>query len=159
VASFGADYRLAGRPHAETDAGLTMSRDMEDVARALPDYELRGELGRGEYGIVWGGRHRQLGREVAVKQLADGVTSTTEYRARFRREARILAHVDHPHVVRVYDYREQDDLRLLVMELLPGARSATVAARGSRSRARSRRRSPRRRASSASMSRGSSTGT
>ena len=98
-----------------------MSTNPHDVARALPDYEIAGvEIGHGEFGIVWRGRHRQLQRDVAVKQLAGPAVATDEYRSRFRREARILAQMDHTHVVRVYDYREQDDLRLLIMELLSG---------------------------------------
>jgi hypothetical protein len=43
---------------------------LQDVARALPDYEIGHEMGRGQCGIVWSGRHRQLRREVAIKQLA-----------------------------------------------------------------------------------------
>ena len=97
-----------------------MSTDRPDVARALPDYEVGDEVGRGEFGVVWSARHRQLRREVAVKQLSGPATATAEYAARFRREARILAQLDHPHVVSVYDYREEGPLRLLVMELLPG---------------------------------------
>jgi hypothetical protein len=98
-----------------------MTTDARLVAQALPDYEIAGpELGRGEFGIVWRGRHRQLQRDVAIKQLAGPATEAAEYRMRFRREARILAQMDHPHVVTVHDYREQGELRLLIMELLSG---------------------------------------
>lgn len=105
-----------------------MSTNLQDVARALPDYDVLAEVGRGEFGIVWQGRHRQLHREVAIKQLAG--PATPEYASRFQREARILAQMDHPHVVTVYDYREQDGLRLLVMELLPGGTFADRRAAG-----------------------------
>lgn len=105
-----------------------MSTNLQDVARALPDYDVLAEVGRGEFGIVWQGRHRQLHREVAIKQLAG--PATAEYTSRFQREARILAQMDHPHVVTVYDYREQDALRLLVMELLPGGTFADRRAAG-----------------------------
>jgi serine/threonine-protein kinase len=93
---------------------------LEDVARLLPDHELGGELGRGNFGVVWRARHLQLDRDVAVKQLAPPVPGDESIEARFRREARLLASLDHPHVVRVYDYREDGDVRLLVMELLTG---------------------------------------
>ena len=79
---------------------------------------------------MWQGRHRQLQRDVAIKQLAGPAVATDEYRARFRREARILAQMDHTHVVTVYDYREQDDLRLLIMELLSGGTFAQRRAAG-----------------------------
>jgi outer membrane protein assembly factor BamB len=95
-----------------------VSTDLEEVRRALPDYEVSGEVGRGQFGVVWQGRHLQLRRDVAIKHFA-GV-ATAEYHARFQREARLLAQISHPHVVAVYDYREVADTRLLVMELLPG---------------------------------------
>ncbi len=79
---------------------------LHDVSRLLPDYELGREIGRGEFGVVWQARHRQLGRDAAVKQLAGGVARDSSHSTRFRREARILASLDHPHVVRVFDYRE-----------------------------------------------------
>ena len=101
-----------------------MSTNRQDVVRVLPDYELGDQLGRGEFGIVWRGRHRQLDRAVAIKQLAG--PETVVHAARFRREARVLAQMDHAHVVTVYDYREDGELRLLVMEYLPGG---TLAAR------------------------------
>jgi outer membrane protein assembly factor BamB len=107
-----------------------MSTNLPDVARVLLDYDVGAEVGRGEFGIVWSARHRQLRREVAIKQLAGPATSTAEYSARFRREARILAQMDHPHVVTVYDYREEGELRLLVMELLPGGTFADRRAAG-----------------------------
>jgi serine/threonine-protein kinase len=109
-----------------------MDSQFDDVARALPDYDIDCEIGAGAFGVVWRGRHRQLQREVAVKQLSAVALAEPEYVARFRREARLLAQLDHPHVVRVYDYRETGDLRLLVMELLPGGTFADRRARGMR---------------------------
>lgn len=97
-----------------------MGTDLDDLARLLPDYEVGAEIGRGQFGVVWHAQHLQLGRPVAVKQLAGPVAANAEHAARFRREARILASLDHPHVVRVFDYREDGDLHLLVMELLTG---------------------------------------
>lgn len=94
--------------------------DIDDaVARLLPDHELGRQLGRGQFGVVWEARHRHLGRRVAVKQLV-GAGDGDENARRFRREARILAGLDHPHVVTVFDYREDGDLRLIVMEHLGG---------------------------------------
>lgn len=87
------------------------------VAAALPGYELGGELGSGTFGLVLAGRHRGLDRPVAIKVLAashDGAA------AEFAVEARLLATLDHPHVVRVYDLVETADLHLIVMELLDG---------------------------------------
>ena len=90
------------------------------LGAALPGYEIGAELGRGAFGVVVAGRHRQLGREVAIKQLAPGLVSDDAVRSRFLAEAQVLASIDHPHIVPVYDYVEHDDACILVMERLAG---------------------------------------
>ncbi len=97
-----------------------MTLDQDEVEAALPSYEIGAELGRGGWGVVLAGRHRQLGREVAIKQLPRAFAADPDVRARFTAEARVLASLDHPHIVPVYDYVERDGLCLLVMEQLPG---------------------------------------
>jgi serine/threonine protein kinase len=97
-----------------------MSDDATLLAQALPAYEIGGELGRGGWGVVFGGRHRHLDRMVAIKQLPATFAADPAVRRRFASEARVLASLDHPHVVPVYDYLERDDLCLLVMEQLTG---------------------------------------
>ncbi|EFC83910.1 serine/threonine-protein kinase [Parafrankia sp. EUN1f] len=93
--------------------------DREQVAAALPDYTVGVQLGRGGFGLVLAGEHRKMGRPVAIKVMAadngEGVTV-----AGFTDEARVLARLNHPHVVQVYDYRETGGLCLVVMELLAG---------------------------------------
>ncbi|WP_261564637.1 serine/threonine-protein kinase [Frankia gtarii] len=98
------------------------------VQAVLPDYEIGAELGRGGFGRVFAARHRRLDRDVAVKVLAvpapelpaDGVDA----------EARIVASLDHPHIVRVFDYVRDADMALIVMELLPGGTLAHRAQTG-----------------------------
>ncbi len=97
-----------------------MTLDQQAVIDALPAYEIGGELGRGGWGVVLSGKHRQLGRDVAIKQLPRAFSADESIRSRFTVEARLLASLDHPHIVPVYDFVEQDGLCLLVMELLPG---------------------------------------
>ncbi|MCK9894365.1 serine/threonine-protein kinase [Frankia sp. AgB32] len=100
--------------------------DVGRVSAALPGYELGAELGRGGFGVVLAGRHRLIDRPVAVKVLLDPTEggdvgdSDGGLRTRFLGEARVLAGLDHPHVVRIYDYVESDGLCLLVMEQLTG---------------------------------------
>ncbi|MCZ4588211.1 protein kinase [Rhodococcus opacus] len=97
-----------------------MDTDIDRVAAALPAYEVGGELGHGGWGVVLAGQHRALGRPVAIKQLPPAFATDPGIRRRFTAEGRLLASLDHPHVVPVYDFVEHDGLCLLVMELLPG---------------------------------------
>ena len=94
--------------------------ERELLERGLPAYEIRGELGRGGFGVVIEGRHRQLGRLVAIKQLPRAFGADPEVSRRFLAEAQILAQLDHPHIVPVYDYVEHEGLCVLVMEKLGG---------------------------------------
>ena len=97
-----------------------MRLDEEQLVEALPGYDIGAELGRGGWGVVLGARHRRLGREVAIKQLPRAFAADPAVLSRFVAEARLLASLDHPHIVPIYDYVEQDGLCLLVMEKLPG---------------------------------------
>ncbi len=94
---------------------MTIERDR--ISQALPAYVVGEELGRGAFGVVWAGEHRRVGRRVAIKQLTaiDAVT-----KGRFLAEAQVLASLEHPHVVPLYDYVEDGDMCLLVMERLEG---------------------------------------
>ncbi len=92
----------------------------EEIVAALPEYEIGGELGRGGFGLVLSARHRQLRREVAIKELPPALAADPRVRARFAAEARVLASLSHPHIVPIYDYVERDGVCLLVMEKLPG---------------------------------------
>lgn len=98
---------------------MTASANPE-VAELLSAYDLMGEIGRGSWGVVLRARHRQLGREVAVKQLPVEFSAQADVRRRFVHEARLLASLDHPHIVPVYDYIEKEGVCLLIMEYLPG---------------------------------------
>ncbi len=82
--------------------------------------ELGEELGRGGMGTVFRARQVSLGREVAVKVLAPEVSRQPDVRARFEREARALALLDHPNIVRVFASGVEDGDPYLVMELVEG---------------------------------------
>ncbi|CAM4514560.1 serine/threonine-protein kinase [Nocardia ninae] len=97
-----------------------MTEQDELVRAALPAYDIGAELGRGGCGVVLAGTHRRLGRPVAIKQIPPQFAHDEQVRRRFVAEARVLAAIDHPHVVRVFDYLEHGELCLLVMEYLPG---------------------------------------
>lgn len=86
---------------------------------ALPDYEISKELGRGAMGIVYLGRHRALDRLVAIKELPPSFAADESVRERFLTEARVVASLDHPHVVVIHDFVDRDGHLAIVMEHLP----------------------------------------
>ncbi|MFI5952538.1 serine/threonine-protein kinase [Cryptosporangium sp. NPDC051539] len=91
--------------------------DRSKIAAALPSYEVGREFGQGAFGLVLEGRHRSLGRRVAIKVLTMPEPSVER---RFLAEAQVMAAFDHPHVVRVHDYADHEGLCLLVLEHCPG---------------------------------------
>jgi serine/threonine protein kinase len=93
-------------------------------------YRLVAELGRGGMGVVYRAVHLGLDREVALKILEPDEGPDRE--ARFEREARTAARLDHPGIVRVLDYGRADEQRYLAMELLEGPTLATAIARSGR---------------------------
>ena len=97
-----------------------MTGDRELVEAALPGYELGDVLGRGSCGVVHTATHRRLGRVVAIKVLPRSFASNADVRARFAHEAQLLASFDHPHIVPIYDYVEDNGVCLLVMEFMSG---------------------------------------
>ncbi|MBB5804423.1 serine/threonine-protein kinase [Saccharothrix ecbatanensis] len=91
-----------------------------NVVAALPQYDIGPQIGRGGMGVVYAGVHRPLGRPVAVKRLPGVLAEDERMSARFAHEARLLARLDHPHIVPVYDYVQDRGEHLLVMEKLDG---------------------------------------
>lgn len=97
-----------------------MTVDRDRIRDSLESYEVGEELGRGAWGVVLAGRHLQLDRKVAIKQLSTALGDDPHTSARFAAEARLIASLDHPHIVPIYDYREREGLYLIVMEYLSG---------------------------------------
>lgn len=84
-------------------------------------YRVEGRLGHGGMATVLLAHDRKLDRPVAIKLLADNLAGDEEVRARFIREARLAAKLDHPNVVQVFDVGEEEDGRpYIVMELVAG---------------------------------------
>ncbi len=91
-----------------------------EVVAALPQYEIGAAIGQGGMGVVFAGVHRSLRRDVAIKQLPWDVLNHAVSSELFDREARVLASLDHPHIVPVYDYVRTGREHLMVMERLDG---------------------------------------
>jgi Tol biopolymer transport system component len=100
-------------------AGLDQPQRTLIGARFGP-YTIRALLGVGGMGEVYRAHDETLGREVAIKVLSPSFTAEPDRRARFEREARMLATLNHPHIGAIYGVEEADGVRALVLELVEG---------------------------------------
>ena len=93
-------------------------------------YEVLSPIGAGGMGEVYRARDTKLGREVAIKVLPEEFSQDSERLARFEREAKLLASLNHPNVATLYGHEESNGQQLLVMELVEGETLAERIARG-----------------------------
>src|ERR1043166_5705957 len=97
----------------------------------LGPYEILGPIGAGGMGEVYRAHDRQLGRDVAIKILPLSVAHDPDRIGRFKREARLLASLNHPHIGAIYGFEESEGVSALVLELVEGATlSACIKAGG-----------------------------
>jgi len=92
----------------------------ELAGQSLGGYLLEEEIGRGSMGMVYRGKQIALGREVAIKVLPRALAKDASYVARFIREAQIIAGLNHPNIVQIYDAGQQGGLLYFVMEYVQG---------------------------------------
>ncbi|MGE0886378.1 MAG: protein kinase [Blastocatellales bacterium] len=93
------------------------------IGRIIGNYRITSELAHGGMGTVYRGQHVHLPREIVVKSILLGAYSPSaqsHLKARFRREAYIQSQLDHPNIVRVYEFFAAEDNYYLVMEYVPG---------------------------------------
>jgi serine/threonine protein kinase len=86
----------------------------------LGPFEILSPLGAGGMGEVYRARDSKLGREVAIKTLPEEFTRDAERLARFEREAKVLASLNHPNIAAIYGLEDSGATRVLVLELVPG---------------------------------------
>ncbi len=96
----------------------------------LGPYEITAKLGEGGMGEVWRATDGKLGRDVALKVLPDDFVDDPERLARFEREARVLASLNHPNIATLYGLEHLEDQHALVMELVEGEGLDELIARG-----------------------------
>ena len=96
----------------------------------LGHYEILSSLGAGGMGEVYRAKDTKLGREVAIKLLLEEVASDPERLARFDREARVLASLNHSNIATLYGFETEGDTSFLVMELVEGETLADRIRRG-----------------------------
>jgi serine/threonine protein kinase/Tol biopolymer transport system component len=90
------------------------------VGRKLGAYKIVSMLGAGGMGEVYQARDTKLGRDVAIKVLPAEFVHDAERLARFQREARMLAALNHPNIATIYGLEQSEGVHYLVMELVPG---------------------------------------
>jgi serine/threonine protein kinase/WD40 repeat protein len=112
------------------DPSPELRRLHERILRQDPELELKGEplrgyrvleqIGEGAFGVVYRATQPQIGREVAIKAVPPELANHPDFVRRFEREAQIVARLEHPHIVPLYDYWREPDAAYLVMRFLRG---------------------------------------
>ncbi len=90
------------------------------IGRTLAHYQITAALGAGGMGEVYRATDTKLGRDVALKVLPQNVSGDPDRLARFQREARAIAALNHPNVVTIYSVEESEGVHFLTMELIEG---------------------------------------
>ncbi len=96
----------------------------------LGSYEVTALIGKGGMGEVYRAKDTKLGRDVALKVLPDLFADDPERLARFQREAKVLASLNHPNIASIYGLEESEGVRALVLELVEGPTLAERIAQG-----------------------------
>src|SRR3954471_23288841 len=96
----------------------------------LGPYEVAAALGAGGMGEVYRARDTKLNRDVALKVLPDAFLLDPDRLARFKREAQVLASLNHPNIAAIYGFEDATGVHALVLELVEGPTLADRIARG-----------------------------
>jgi serine/threonine protein kinase len=102
----------------------------QTIGRLIGSYEVLSFIGAGGMGLVYRARDTKLGRHVALKILSPQFTADSARSARFDREARLLASLNHPNIGGIYGIEDADGVRALVLELVEGETLADMLRRG-----------------------------
>jgi serine/threonine-protein kinase len=102
---------------------MSKSREGEEelmIGQTLGHYKVEEQLGAGGMGVVYRATDSKLGRQVAIKVLPESFAKDPERLARFEREARMLAALNHPNIAAIHGLEESEGTHYLVLELVPG---------------------------------------
>ena len=113
--------RSPGVTAANTEEASRSTGGREDGKRPrITGYEILGVLGTGGMGIVYKARHLRLDRLVALKMIKAGAGAQPDDLARFEAEARAVAAIDHPNIIKIFEIGEHDGLPYFSLEFLEG---------------------------------------
>ena len=112
---------------------MTTPRPDSRLGTDLGPYRIERVLGRGGMGVVYLAEQRELGRKVALKLLPDELAQDADFRARFERESRLAAAIDHPNIIPLYEAGEVDGTVFLAMRYVEGTDLASRLRDGPRS--------------------------
>lgn len=100
------------------------------IGLKLGQYEITSLLGEGGMATVYRARQLNVKRDVAIKIIESRLARNPDFIKRFEREAQTIAALNHPHILKLFDFGQLDDLLYLVMELQPGGSLASLIRRG-----------------------------
>ena len=103
---------------------------MSMIGKTLGMFTLEAQIGKGGMGEVYKAKDQKLGRDVAIKVLPEEFAQDTDRVARFQREAKLLASLNHPNIAAIYGLEESEGTHFLVLELIEGDTLADRLKRG-----------------------------
>src|SRR5512136_2591222 len=90
------------------------------IGKTLGHYQITNKLGKGGMGEVFQAKDQKLGRDVAIKVLPEEFARDADRVARFQREAKVLASLNHPNIATIHGLEESEGKSFLVLELVEG---------------------------------------
>jgi serine/threonine protein kinase len=95
---------------------------MTDLAgKRLGQYVIIDRIGEGGMATVYRAHHEAMERDVAIKIISEKIATNPEFITRFEREVKLIAKLQHPHILPVYDYGHEGEMVYLVMRLVEGS--------------------------------------
>ncbi|NDJ33569.1 MAG: serine/threonine protein kinase, partial [Chloroflexi bacterium] len=114
------DYDRLRRADMSPPSTDSLKAPKLDTGQTFGTYRVVGSVGRGGMAEVYRGLHPTLNRPVAIKVLSSDLATQADFRARFEREAKTIAQLNHPHIVQVFDFGVEGDTYFMVMEFIEG---------------------------------------
>ena len=121
---------VTGDEALEIRSGAAVRGVGDGPGPAVRGYELREQIGAGAAGTAYRAYQPAVGREVAIKVIGPDLANDPAFIRRFQAEAQVIATLEHPHIVPLYDYWREPDAAYLVMRLMRGGSLASVLEHG-----------------------------